>query len=462
VRCAGAERRAAGAAVLLLLATAARAGEAPPAAGTPLPLGPLRGLAIAELALLVPAADTARAEELVRRLAPIHLPGHAFATWSKGGTMPPPPGFVSSVREPAPLEPQYLKVAARGLDEAAQARLTRGLPSVFLSVATPPAQAQRALRGLVAVAAEAARQLRALVSDPEARVVWGPDAFLREVAEGGFEGEVPFVAAHINIHSYAAEGAGGLLRSVTLGMSKLGLPDLVVNGHPRGEWPTVVELLRASCQALADDPRIVEAGALKLDLERLDSKRAREAARRIQRPGAKGRARVTLAVAPREQGDAENGLVELTFGGFTGSPTERQHALLVALFGYEDRIFRVRGDEPELLAARDRARAELLALRAPFRKGLPAGTQLQVKAPFEEKGRREYMWIEVLAWEGRRIRGILTGVPEIATALRPGAVVEVDEADAYDYLVRQPDGTEVGNHTGAAILRLQQAAAPAR
>jgi uncharacterized protein YegJ (DUF2314 family) len=440
---------------------AARPAPAAPSSATAVradwPAGPTREGATVGYALL--SADRAlrsKAPSLIRGLTRRHLPGFRVAQAVKGKAMPPPPSLVFQVVPAQPFEPRQLEYSGRDLDEAAKRRLGRGLPAVFLMVSAPPEMATRALRGTVALVSDAARSLHAYVDDPEARLTYSTRAFAREVAQGGFEGEVPVVAAHVNVHTYEPGGGDGLLRSVTLGMSKLGLPDVVVNGHPRGDGASEVMLIRAVCQRLEDDPVIAREGRLPLDLNGLRSARAKDPVLKTLRAGATARADLTIARGTRQEGDAENRLLELTFGGPPGGPTERQQAVLAGLLGVEDRVTRVPKDDPEMLAARARARAELLALKEGFQKGLPLGSQLLVKAPFERGRDREYMWVELTAWKGRTLRGILQNVPEIATDLRQGAPVEVDEDGAYDYLLRKPDGTEVGNHTGQVLARREK------
>jgi uncharacterized protein YegJ (DUF2314 family) len=239
-------------------------------------------------------------------------------------------------------------------------------------------------------------------------------------------------------------------------MSKLGLPDVVVNGHRAGTGAGMVSVVNAVCQRLDDAPAVEREGHLRLDVRALRSAQVRAPILDGLRTGATGSADLTIAVATREEGDAENRLLELTFGGPDGSATERQETVLDRILGAEDHVSRAPSGDRELAAARDRARAELLALKEPYRKGLPPGSLLAVKAPFRQGDDVEYMWIEVTAWDGRTFRGILENVPGIVTGLRPGARVEVAEDDAYDFVLTRPDGTRAGNYTGEVLLRRER------
>jgi uncharacterized protein YegJ (DUF2314 family) len=70
------------------------------------------------------------------------------------------------------------------------------------------------------------------------------------------------------------------------------------------------------------------------------------------------------------------------------------------------------------------------------------------------------MWVEVTAWRDTKIRGLLANDPFEIPTLHAGQVVEVDEGDVFDYLLRHRDGTTEGNETGRILERRQQAGRP--
>jgi uncharacterized protein YegJ (DUF2314 family) len=235
-------------------------------------------------------------------------------------------------------------------------------------------------------------------------------------------------------------------------MSKLGLPDLVVNGHGRHGGDAMVALINVVAQTLAERGRTDAAGRLDVDLRTLRARTIREPQLASLKKGAAGRAALSVVVGEPEEGDAQNRLMELTFAGKPGSAVERQEAILSEFFGAEDDIARVEHDEA-VLAESARARARLLALEPSWSKGLAPGEQLLVKAPFRTAtGGNEWMWIEVTRWEGTRIRGLLANDPFDVPGLRAGAVVEVDEQAVFDYLHHRPNGSVEGNTT-AELLR---------
>ena len=66
------------------------------------------------------------------------------------------------------------------------------------------------------------------------------------------------------------------------------------------------------------------------------------------------------------------------------------------------------------------------------------------------------MWIEVTAWNGNKIKGLLKNEPFHIPTLHGGQIVEVNQQDIFDYLRQHPDGKQDGNDTSEIILKMQQ------
>ncbi len=94
--------------------------------------------------------------------------------------------------------------------------------------------------------------------------------------------------------------------------------------------------------------------------------------------------------------------------------------------------------------ARDRLRSQL---KPRFIGGLAPGERPQVKAPFTAPNGREWMWVEVMRWEGPRIHGVLKNDPIHIRDLEFGAHVDVAEDEVLDYLFFRSDGSSEGNET---------------
>ena len=155
-----------------------------------------------------------------------------------------------------------------------------------------------------------------------------------------------------------------------------------------------------------------------------------------------------------EEGDPRNRLLEITFERYDGVDLhEKQDNMLSSLFGWEDAVAPVEHDD-ELLLASQQAREKLPSLRAAFNAGLTPGEFIVVKAPFATPdGDNEYMWVEVVSWEGTKIKGVLKNEPYNIPDLHGGQIVEVSQDIVFDYVRRFPDGTEEGNETGKIIER---------
>src|SRR6185436_16808975 len=97
-----------------------------------------------------------------------------------------------------------------------------------------------------------------------------------------------------------------------------------------------------------------------------------------------------------------------------------------------------------------------LLLEPVFQRGLAPGERLLVKGPFKTtSGENEWMWVEVVRWQGSTIRGVLMNDPTQVPGLKAGAEVEVPVASVFDYLHTLPDGGTEGNETGEIMERRQ-------
>jgi hypothetical protein len=438
-------------AAALLVAASARAGDpVEPPAGSPWPAGAVR--ARVQVPLFVHRPDgrsDATVRRLARKAAARHLPGFAIVGEADAAKRRDEAIVVILDGPMDPIEADYLRPFGRGIEPSRAAWLGKPHRATLLLVRSPRAKADAALRGAVAAAAEVALAIDGAVGDPEARLVYAPRAFDESVRREGFEGGLPVASRHFEIHTYETDG--GLLRSVSVGMSKLGLPDVVVNGHSRSAGNQVVELMNVLGQWMVEGGNVSRAGWIDLDFHAIRARSVRQPLLASLKKGAKARASLSAAVGAREKGDAENALLELTFQGKPGSPGERQAAIVAEIFGSEDSVVKVRHDDA-LEAASRAARGRLVALKPRWLRDRALGEILLVKGPFETRsGGTEWMWVEVTRWEGKRITGVLTNDPFEVDGLRAGATVQVDETRVFDYLLRKPDGTQEGNTTAKLL-----------
>lgn len=351
----------------------------------------------------------------------------------------------------APPGPETLRYFGRGLSEEQIAALQGASRATRLRVKVAQPQARAALRAAESLVAEVAKQAGGLPWDEETRLCYSPQAW-EEKLRTGWDGEAPVLPLHVAIHAYKKEK---LVRAITLGMAKFGLPDLVAEDLDARSAQQMGTLLNLVGQTLVEAPAIPPGGTLALDVDSPAGKRVVKGA--TVRANAARKASIGLAVAEREEGDPENRLLRVVFPREAGQGLgEAQAALVGALFGTADAMKTFEHD-PSLEAASAVARKRLVEQVKPlFLKGFDSPATLSVKAPFAtDVGGTEWMWVEVHEWEGSVIKGRLQNEPFEIRKLHKGADVAFQEADAFDYLLERADGTSEGNQTGKLIEGMQ-------
>ncbi len=351
------------------------------------------------------------------------------------------------VSELPPPSLDFLRHSARGLDDAAKEALQHPAAVTALRISGPAAKAvpsyRAALRALLAIE----KAGPGAILDDETRETFSREK-LTARAEA-FSGPVPVIREHVVVHVYKS---GSLLRAVSLGMRKLGLPDMAVSEVSHSNSEAMVSLMTYALQSFAEHPALPEAGKLALDIPSLagDPKRD-EFAGGASRPGT-GKGTLHLVQAKPEEGDADNRLIGLDFPGPEKSLHERQAKALATILGSgEGPMVMARPDDAELERARERARAKVMTLKPRWRDG-PDVEGLLVKGPFRtSSGGVEWMWVEVTRWRGKTLDGILQNEPFDVPKLKPGARVTVDEGEIFDFIHRLPDGGVEGNETSRIL-----------
>jgi uncharacterized protein YegJ (DUF2314 family) len=345
----------------------------------------------------------------------------------------------------APPSADSLRYANRGLEDAQQKALLATAQVTLLTFriggATMDALHASALRLVGALAKRAG----GLPWDEVTRQVFSLEAWQKRI--DAFENGVPIVPKHVEIDAYRD---GELLRLVTRGMQKLGLPDVAVNQVVSHDAKSMGSLINLLCQALAERPTLDQAGGIDLAFDAIKSPAVRASIQLQDK--ARRKVHLNLAVGEREEGDADNRLIEIVFPGQADGLQERQNAVLTSMFGAHDEVQRVEHD-PELLAASARARAKLLALKPVWSKNPPELERLVVKGPFRmPSGGNEWMWVEVTSWEGTTLHGVLDNDPDQVEGLRAGSRVAVEESSVFDYIHEKADGGVEGNETAKLLM----------
>ncbi|MEM7144919.1 MAG: DUF2314 domain-containing protein [Verrucomicrobiota bacterium] len=288
--------------------------------------------------------------------------------------------------------------------------------------------------------------------DEECRLLYSPNAW-REQRIDTWEGGLPDMSKQITMHAYRDPE---LVRIITLGMRKFGLPDLVMeevySGTSRSGGNTINILAQAFVEGQSPDNN-----RLLLELSSLKHSGAKKSALENPLEGAEGRVLVSFLRVPLDEGDPENLLLRIDFPGMDGeTATERQSQAFTKLFGASDEISGVDSSDQEVQAASRRARTALLALKDHFRGGLDPNERIVVKYGFPVSDSREYMWVEILQWNDAILTGVLLNDSHFDDELKAGKRVTVPVEEVFDYIHYKPDGSSVGNETGEIIKRKYQ------
>jgi uncharacterized protein YegJ (DUF2314 family) len=351
----------------------------------------------------------------------------------------------------APPDERSLKFFGRGLSAEEKRALPASKAVTVLAFAAPAAAALSTYRLSLDLGGFVARECGGVIWDDETRLAFSQSAWA-ERSRGWSADGLPDVSDHIAIHMYRD---GELIRMITLGMAKLGLPDVVVNQVP-SSYTVMEDAIVLLCQRMVEGARPVAGRDFTLAVADL---RHREVRRRLEKDfqkNALGRAVIHLAAGKHDKGDPENPLLELVFPGRAQQIQEQQSELLTELFGGDDRVLKVE-DDPILLAASARARKRALLLKPRYTSAPPLSETLQVKAPFKTSdGGTEWMWVEVVRWQGATIHGVLRNDPFDVPSLKSGSRVDVEESTIFDYILTRPDGSREGNETGPLLEARQR------
>jgi hypothetical protein len=161
-----------------------------------------------------------------------------------------------------PPSPGALRYFGRGLGSEQVEALQKAPRVLALAFAHPASQSAAGLRSAEKLVLELAQQENAIIYDVETREAFTPDVWQRSRVET-WEGGTPDVSKQIVIHAY---NAGGSIRSISLGMARLGLPDLVVNDSVWSLNRPLGNTINALGQQLVERGRPDETGAMHLNI----------------------------------------------------------------------------------------------------------------------------------------------------------------------------------------------------
>jgi uncharacterized protein YegJ (DUF2314 family) len=358
----------------------------------------------------------------------------------------------------APPDLKSLPYHAHGLSDQQAEALQHSTNALILDFSHPKKNVWQALRVADELAEELARKSGGLIWDEETREVYSPDAW-HEKRLASWSDEIPDVSGQTVIHVYPN---GDFARAITLGMSKMGLPDVVVQETPWSSDNQVGNLINIFSQSIAERQTPHKGDQYRLDLHAIKNLRMRANQLKDLKGNANAVACLTLSEAKWEEGDPKNRLVRLDADQYPGDDAHaKQDSMISSFFGWQDSLVKVEHSR-ELLAESAKEKSKLPVLRKLFNAGLAPGEFIEVKAPFSaENGNREWMWVEVTSWKGEQITGTLENDPAEVKTLQAGQIVQVREQDVFDYIHQFADKRTEGNTTGEIIRKMSESEIPA-
>jgi hypothetical protein len=287
--------------------------------------------------------------------------------------------------------------------------------------------------------------------DSETRELYTIDKW-KEMRLDAWEEGIPIINSQIVIHAYQSTNN---IRAITLGMSKFGLPDIVVDNFSWSLNKSMSELIVLIGQSLVEGVYPIK-DKLKIDISKLKNTEYKTNLVNSLEENSKGRFTIAIGKGIWEEGDPNNFLIKLKFDEFKGkSINEKQEFLLSSIFGWKDDLSYVNHNE-QIQGASNNAKSKLPLLKKDFNIGLAPGEFILLKAPFETPdGTNEWMWVEVMSWSGDTIIGLLKNEPFNVPGLKGGTEVTVKQENIFDYIREFPDGSSEGNKTGELIRKFQ-------
>jgi uncharacterized protein YegJ (DUF2314 family) len=238
-------------------------------------------------------------------------------------------------------------------------------------------------------------------------------------------------------------------RLVTVGLGKFGLPELLVENASPGNRARTNALLNLIAQGLIEGS-IAPGESVTFDVSKLQNSAARDHFDERRGDGGKGLIQFGLAMAEKTPTDPQGKILTIDLRGSGSTESQREISALDAFFGeFQSAVNYFKKPSALWKAASAKSLKRLSELRPRFQLGLKPKETLFVKARLEDPaGRAEWMWVDVLSWKGPLISGRLASEPRMATHLKPGQELTLQESEVADFLFTSADGQQEGNHTG--------------
>jgi len=160
---------------------------------------------------------------------------------------------------------------------------------------------------------------------------------------------VPDVSSQITVQSFKKDE---LARAATLGMTKLGLPDVKLDDFPWSSESQVWNLLDLFCQSLAEGAAFEKSDRFTLDIRNIRDPEIRDAQLKSMGKNSTGMAFLSIGPGVALHGDPKNRLIQLSPDRYAGRDiSSKQDRILSCFFGWDDEWTNFE-DSPELLGVR--------------------------------------------------------------------------------------------------------------
>ncbi len=282
--------------------------------------------------------------------------------------------------------------------------------------------------------------------DEETQEYLAQDAFkVRRI--DSWEKSVPHLSMNFTVFVNTVE-KGLSLKSA--GMKHFGLPELQLDNVTRSSRDSAVLLLNATAQLLVERRGVIGPGPLQVSIKAIRHAQQRK---NLEEKGLKN-AKGVIDVVLEPSADQKVSRLTITFPG-KGAPIERMKGAITTFFGSADHGDQVNHDEELTALSKEQLEIYKTSIKKRFRKGLQYGEVLLVKAPFKTSaGGNEWMWVEVTKLgAGGKVEGLLANEPDDVPELVSGSEVVVEEAELFDWMLRQADGSTMGNETGKVMQK---------
>jgi uncharacterized protein YegJ (DUF2314 family) len=119
-----------------------------------------------------------------------------------------------------------------------------------------------------------------------------------------------------------------------------------------------------------------------------------------------------------------------------------------------DEVVAVEAEDPDMLAAFDKARATLDSFLALLRSPPARAVAFAVKVKIVDGSKVEYFWVNEIAQEGDGFAGAVNNEPKWVTTVRLGERIRFSRAEIYDWTyVDRARRRMKGNFTSCALLK---------